>query len=163
REAAFLCLEQPLGGMSSATVFFLADLGAVLEAFGNRGYRAANLEAGLIGGRALLAPPPLAFGAPRGTFSDRATGASSRPAARRGQGRSLRHGGRALGQGHSAVSGTNADHAELMSAVSPFEGTARRDEDDRDVRRRARAPRRGRRRRTGRRGCADRGRRSPRG
>ncbi|MBF8288346.1 MAG: uncharacterized protein HW381_1454, partial [Candidatus Rokubacteria bacterium] len=32
--AAFLCLEQSLGGMSSATVFFLAGLDALLEEFG---------------------------------------------------------------------------------------------------------------------------------
>src|SRR4029077_20024112 len=56
-----LCLEQALGGMSAATVFFLADLGRVLGHWGNRGYRAANLEAGLIGGGALLAPPPPCF------------------------------------------------------------------------------------------------------
>ena len=71
REAVFLCLEQPLGGMSSATVFFLADLGAVLEAFGNRGYRAANLEAGLIGGRLYLAAYAQRFGATGLTFYDR--------------------------------------------------------------------------------------------
>src|SRR5215468_1796794 len=71
REAVFLCLEQPLGGMSSATVFFLADLGSVLEAFGNRGYRAANLEAGLIGGRLYLAAYAQRFGATGLTFYDR--------------------------------------------------------------------------------------------
>jgi len=71
RQAAFLCLEQPLGGMSSATVFFLADLRAVLDAFGNRGYRAANLEAGLIGGRLYLAAYAQRFGATGLTFYDR--------------------------------------------------------------------------------------------
>src|SRR3989454_567882 len=50
-QAAYLCLEQALGGMSSATVFFLADLDALLETYGNRGYRLANLEAGPRGGR----------------------------------------------------------------------------------------------------------------
>src|SRR5439155_9913596 len=43
RQSAYLSLEQSLGGMSSATVFFLADLAALLEAYGNRGYRLANL------------------------------------------------------------------------------------------------------------------------
>src|SRR5215469_3488288 len=71
REAAFLCLEQPLRGMSSATVFFLADLRAALDAFGNRGYRAANLEAGLIGGRLYLAAYAQRFGATGLTFYDR--------------------------------------------------------------------------------------------
>jgi len=71
RQAAFLCLDQPLGGMSSATVFFLADLRAALDAFGNRGYRVANLEAGLIGGRLYLAAYAQRFGATGLTFYDR--------------------------------------------------------------------------------------------
>jgi SagB-type dehydrogenase family enzyme len=71
-ESAFLCLEQPLGGTSSMTVFFLADLARVLEGFGNRGYRLANLEAGLIGGRLYLAAYGQGFGATGLTFYDRA-------------------------------------------------------------------------------------------
>lgn len=70
-ESAFLCLEQPLGGASSATVFFLADLGRVLERLGNRGYRLANLEAGLIGGRLYLGAYAQRFGASGLTFYDR--------------------------------------------------------------------------------------------
>ena len=69
--SAFLCLEQPLGGMSSATVFFLADLAALLEIYGNRGYRLANLEAGLVGGRFYLAAYAQRFGATGLTFYDR--------------------------------------------------------------------------------------------
>ena len=73
REAsAFLCLEQALGGTSSATVFFLADLARVLERWGNRGYRLANLEAGLIGGRLYLGAYGQRFGASGLTFFDRA-------------------------------------------------------------------------------------------
>jgi SagB-type dehydrogenase family enzyme len=73
REAsAFLTLEQALGGASSATVFFLADLGTVLARWGNRGYRVANLEAGLIGGRLYLAAYAQGFGATGLTFYDRA-------------------------------------------------------------------------------------------
>ncbi|MBI2528101.1 MAG: SagB family peptide dehydrogenase [Candidatus Rokubacteria bacterium] len=70
RDSAFLCLEQPLGGQSSATVFFLADLGAVLARFGNRGYRLGNLEAGLVGGRLYLAAYAQRFGATGLTFYD---------------------------------------------------------------------------------------------
>lgn len=70
RESADLCLGQALGGMSSATVFFLADLDRVLGALGNRGYRAANLEAGLIGGRLYLAAYAQRFGATGLTFYD---------------------------------------------------------------------------------------------
>lgn len=69
--SAFLCLEQALGGTSSATVFFLADLTRVLARWGNRGYRLANLEAGLIGGRLYLAAYGQRFGASGLTFYDR--------------------------------------------------------------------------------------------
>ena len=69
-EAAFLSLEQSLGGTSSATVFFLADLDAVLDRFGNRGYRLANLAAGLAGGRLYLAAYGQGFGATGLTFYD---------------------------------------------------------------------------------------------
>jgi SagB-type dehydrogenase family enzyme len=72
RASAFLCLEQDLGGASSATVFFLADLAPVLERWGNRGYRLANLEAGLIGGRLYLGAYAQGFGATGLTFYDRA-------------------------------------------------------------------------------------------
>jgi SagB-type dehydrogenase family enzyme len=70
--SAFLCLEQALGGTSSATVFFLADLARTLDRWGNRGYRLANLEAGLIGGRLYLGAYAQRFGATGLTFYDRA-------------------------------------------------------------------------------------------
>jgi SagB-type dehydrogenase family enzyme len=69
-ESAFLCLEQALGGMSSATVFFLADFDALLGALGNRGYRVANLEAGIVGGRLYLGAYAQRFGATGLTFYD---------------------------------------------------------------------------------------------
>ena len=81
-EAAFLCLEQPLGGRSSATVFFLADLGRVLGALGDRGYRAANLEAGILGGRLYLAAYAQRFGATGLTFYDTAVAEFFAPHAR---------------------------------------------------------------------------------
>lgn len=70
KESAFLSLDQALGGTSSATVFFLADLRIVLDRFGNRGYRLANLEAGLVGGRLYLAAYAQRFGATGLTFYD---------------------------------------------------------------------------------------------
>ncbi len=70
--SAFLCLEQALGGTSSATVFFMGDLSRVLGGWGNRGYRLANLEAGLIGGRLYLGAYAQGFGASGLTFYDRA-------------------------------------------------------------------------------------------
>jgi SagB-type dehydrogenase family enzyme len=70
RKAAYLCLEQALAGDAAAVVFFLTPLDAVLEAYGNRGYRLANLDAGLAGGRAYLAAYAHGFGASGLTFYD---------------------------------------------------------------------------------------------
>jgi SagB-type dehydrogenase family enzyme len=70
REAGFLGLEQDLPADASATIFFLADLKAVLDRFGNRGYRAAQLEAGIIGGKIYLAAYGQGFGATGLTFYD---------------------------------------------------------------------------------------------
>jgi SagB-type dehydrogenase family enzyme len=69
-DSAFLALDQALGGTSSATVFFLADLDHTLARLGNRGYRVANLEAGIIGGRLYLAAYAQRFGASGLTFYD---------------------------------------------------------------------------------------------
>jgi hypothetical protein len=70
REASHLTLEQALGGDAAATIFFLAPLDAILTAWGERGYRLANLEAGLAGGRAYLAAYAGGFGASGLTFYD---------------------------------------------------------------------------------------------
>ena len=70
RQAAYLSLEQALGGDAAATIFFLAPLDAILKASGNRGYRLVNLEAGLSGGRAYLAAYAQGFGASGLTFYD---------------------------------------------------------------------------------------------
>lgn len=71
RQSAFLTLEQALGGDAAVTLYFLTPLSAVLAAYGNRGYRLANLEAGLIGGRAYLVAYASGFGASGLTFYDR--------------------------------------------------------------------------------------------
>lgn len=71
RQSAFLCLEQALGGDAGAVLYFLAPLDALLAAWGNRGYRLANLESGLIGGRAYLAAYAQRVGASGLTFYDR--------------------------------------------------------------------------------------------
>jgi SagB-type dehydrogenase family enzyme len=71
RQSAFLTLEQALGGDAAVTLFFLAPLNALLTAYGNRGYRLANLEAGLIGGRAYLVAYASGYGASGLTFYDR--------------------------------------------------------------------------------------------
>jgi nitroreductase len=51
-------------------VFFLTDLRTTLGRFGNRGYRAAQLEAGLIGGKLYLAAYAQRLGASGLTFFD---------------------------------------------------------------------------------------------
>jgi SagB-type dehydrogenase family enzyme len=69
-ETGYLGLEQALPADASAAVFFLADLHAILERFGNRGYRAAQLEAGILGGRLYLAQYAQRLGATGLTFYD---------------------------------------------------------------------------------------------
>jgi SagB-type dehydrogenase family enzyme len=69
-EAGYLGLEQELPADASATAFLIADLRSVLERYGNRGYRAAQLEAGIIGGKMYLAAYGQGFGATGLTFYD---------------------------------------------------------------------------------------------
>ncbi len=54
REAGVLGLGQELAADASVNVYFLSDLEKVLGAFGDRGYRAAQLEAGVMGGKVYL-------------------------------------------------------------------------------------------------------------
>lgn len=70
RHAGYLCLEQELGADASAVLFFMADLNQVLDRYGNRGYRAAHLEAGIRGGKMYLAAYALGLGATGLTFYD---------------------------------------------------------------------------------------------
>ncbi|MBW3536695.1 MAG: SagB family peptide dehydrogenase [Actinobacteria bacterium] len=65
-----LCLLQPLGGDSAFTVFHSVDLEAVLAGLGDRGYRAAQLEAGLAAGRLQLAAFAVGMGGTGLTFFD---------------------------------------------------------------------------------------------
>jgi SagB-type dehydrogenase family enzyme len=69
-EAGYLGLEQDLPADASATIFFLADLKGILERFGNRGYRAAQLESGILGGKMYLAAYAQGCGATGLTFYD---------------------------------------------------------------------------------------------
>jgi len=69
-QSSYLCLEQPLGGDAAAVIYFMARLDDLLRVFGDRGYRLANLEAGLAGGRAYLAAYAQGFGASGLTFYD---------------------------------------------------------------------------------------------
>ncbi len=68
--ARFLDLEQDLAGDAAVNLYALVDLEPLLERYGNRGYRVAQLEGGLIGGRAYLASYALGLGATGLTFFD---------------------------------------------------------------------------------------------
>ena len=70
RAAGYLGLQQALPADASVDVFFLADLKPILERYGNRGYRAAELEAGIIGGKLYLAAYAQRLGASGLTFFD---------------------------------------------------------------------------------------------
>jgi len=69
-KAGRLGLEQQLPADACVDVFFLADLKGILEAYGNRGYRAVQLEAGAIGGKMYLAAYAQHLGASGLTFFD---------------------------------------------------------------------------------------------
>jgi len=70
QEAGFLCLEQELGATAAATHFLMTDLPRTLDALGARGYRAAQLEAGIFAGRLYLGAYAYRFGATGLTFYD---------------------------------------------------------------------------------------------
>jgi SagB-type dehydrogenase family enzyme len=69
-QAGYLGLEQELPAEASLNVYCLADLHAILARFGNRGYRAAQLEGGIIGGKLYLAAYAERLGATGLTFYD---------------------------------------------------------------------------------------------
>ncbi|HKV81932.1 MAG TPA: SagB/ThcOx family dehydrogenase [Candidatus Sulfotelmatobacter sp.] len=69
-EAYRLGLEQELPADACVDIFFLADLKRILERYGNRGYRAVQLEAGAIGGKIYLAAYAQHLGATGLTFFD---------------------------------------------------------------------------------------------
>jgi SagB-type dehydrogenase family enzyme len=69
-QAYHLGLEQELPGYACVDIFFLANLERILEQYGNRGYRAVQLEAGAIGGRMYLAVYAQHLGATGLTFFD---------------------------------------------------------------------------------------------
>ncbi len=68
--AGFLGLGQELPADAAVDVYFLTDLNKMLSRFGNRGYRAAQIEAGLTGGKLYLSAYAQGFGATGLTFFD---------------------------------------------------------------------------------------------
>ena len=69
-QAGYLGLEQQLPGDAAVDIFFLADLRPIFHRLGNRGYRAVQLEAGIIGGKLYLAAYAQRLGATGLTFYD---------------------------------------------------------------------------------------------
>ena len=69
-QAGYLGLHQQLPADASVNLYFLSDLGPILTRFGNRGYRAAQLEASIIAGKIYLAAYAQRLGATGLTFYD---------------------------------------------------------------------------------------------
>lgn len=69
-KAGYLGLEQQIPADAAVDVFFLADLKKILERYGNRGYRAVQLEAGILGGKLYLAAYSQKLGCSGLTFYD---------------------------------------------------------------------------------------------
>ena len=70
RESGRLGLSQQLPADSAVNIYCLCSLLPILKRFGNRGYRAAQLEGGITGGRMYLAAYAQHFGATGLTFFD---------------------------------------------------------------------------------------------
>ena len=68
--SAYLSLGQPLFGDASVVFFLMTHLQYVLGALGNRGYRVAQLEGGIVAGKIYLSAYSLGLGASGSTFYD---------------------------------------------------------------------------------------------
>jgi SagB-type dehydrogenase family enzyme len=68
--AAHLAFDQSYAGDAHVNSYYLTELGPVLERYGNRGYRLAQLEAALYAGRVHLAAEALGLGAVGSTSFD---------------------------------------------------------------------------------------------
>jgi nitroreductase len=79
RQAGYLGLNQALPADASVDIFFLTDLNPILELFGNRGYRIAQLDASITAGRIYLAAYAQGVGATGLTFYDDAVTAFFSP------------------------------------------------------------------------------------
>jgi SagB-type dehydrogenase family enzyme len=70
QEAGRLDLGQELAADASVNIYAMCDLEPVLERYGNRGYRAAQFEGGVLGGKVYLAAYAQGLGASGLTFFD---------------------------------------------------------------------------------------------
>lgn len=66
--AAHLCLDQEVAGKAAYTLFVCTDLDALLDSRGDRGYRVAQTEAGIVVGRLQLAASVIGYGGSGLTF-----------------------------------------------------------------------------------------------
>jgi SagB-type dehydrogenase family enzyme len=78
-ESGYLCLGQPLFSDASVVLFLMSDLAANLKTLGNRGYRACQLEAGVVAGKIYLSSYAQGLGASGSTFYDDAVTESFSP------------------------------------------------------------------------------------
>jgi SagB-type dehydrogenase family enzyme len=70
RDAGYLGLGQELPAAASVNIYMLCNLEPLLARFGNRGYRVAQLDAAITGGKLYLAAYALRLGASGLTFFD---------------------------------------------------------------------------------------------
>jgi hypothetical protein len=70
RDAGYLGLGQEIPSDCSVNIYLMVDLHRILECFGNRGYRAAQLEAAIMGGKIYLGAYAQRLGASGLTFFD---------------------------------------------------------------------------------------------
>jgi len=68
--SGYLCLGQQLFSDASVVFFLMTDLNLVLKSLGNRGYRAAQFEAGVRAGKIYLSSYAAGLGASGSTFFD---------------------------------------------------------------------------------------------
>jgi SagB-type dehydrogenase family enzyme len=68
--SGYLCLNQPLFSDASVVLFMMSSLDKILKVLGNRGYRAAQFEAGIIAGKIYLSSYAHRIGASGSTFYD---------------------------------------------------------------------------------------------
>jgi hypothetical protein len=68
--SGYLCLGQNLFSDASIVFFLMTDLLEVLSTYGNRGYRAAQFEAGIVAGKIYLSSYAQQLGASGSTFFD---------------------------------------------------------------------------------------------
>ncbi len=68
--SGYACLDQPLFSDASVVLFLMSNLNKIIQTLGNRGYRAAQYEAGIVTGKIYLLSYAHSIGASGSTFYD---------------------------------------------------------------------------------------------